>query len=214
MKLRKTTLLLMIFALAMGGIVYWMEQTKSPMGQVEQGAGEVIFRFTAEQVQGLTIITDDPENPVILERIENLENPQEQWQIAGTEPKIANDAYVLFLLDKLVTTTSDRTLSASASQLVDYGLDQPDAQVEIRLKDGTTHRLIVGNIDFSNNFLYAQVDPAPAPSESNSVLLVPVNFLQAVDRPLSEWEQVEAPPEESSPEGVPAPAETPSPTVP
>lgn len=219
MKLRKTTLVLMVLVLGMVGVVYLVERTNPPTKEAQQGAGQPIFAFKLDQVKSLTITSSTLETPLTLERIEPLpEGSQDQWQITKPESKIANTGYVVFLLDKLTTGKSDRSLTASTSQLTEYGLDQPQAKVEITLKDQTTHQLILGTTDFSNNFLYAQVDPAPSASDNIAVSLVPVDFLQAIERPLSEWEKPkeETPPASSTEpqtEPTPTPAATPSPTT-
>ena len=71
----------------------------------------------------------------------------------------ASEAAIAYLLDLLVTGKSNRILTVSAAQLSEYGLQQPQATIEVTLNDGKTHRLVLGRADFNRSFLYAQADP-------------------------------------------------------
>lgn len=114
----------------------------------------------------------------------------------------ASDASVAFLLNLLTTGKSDSTLVMTdpAKQRQEYGLDEPVATVEVKLKNQQSHRLILGKPDFNGTFLYAQSDPPPDKSENIEVLLVSPDFQNAVNRPLSEWKssQKDSKPSEST----------------
>ncbi len=114
------------------------------------------------------------------------EKPAQGSDTAGVP---ASDASVAFLLNLLTTGKSDRTLVMTdpAKQRQEYGLDEPVATVEVKLKNQQTHRLILGKPDFNGTFLYAQSDPPADKSEDIEVLLVSPDFQNAVNRPLSEW---------------------------
>jgi len=122
---------------------------------------------------------------------------------------------VVFLLSKLVNAKGDRAFTVSATQLSEYGLDEPMATVEITIDNGKTHQLRLGNKDFTNSQLYGLVDvninidnsgPEEVGSDESNVeeklkvVLVPADFEYAVDRPLSEWKPEENDEESSSEE--------------
>ncbi|NER38159.1 MAG: DUF4340 domain-containing protein [Oscillatoria sp. SIO1A7] len=128
--------------------------------------------------------SEDSENTLESESLEELE------KLVGTEVP-ANDAYVSFLLSELVKAKSERSFVASEDRLKDYGLEEPIATVEVSLKDGQTHELVVGKRDFTEKSLYARVDPSEAEAEKPEVVLVSLNFDYGVNRSLKEWKQLE-----------------------
>lgn len=126
-----------------------------------------------------------------------------QWMAAVEAPatqkaaaKAANDATVTFLTNLLVTgerqplspdDASKNVLTIPANQRQNFGLTQPVATIDLRLKDGKTHRLLLGQANFNNTALYAEVDPPATPGPESKLVLVPNTFENAVKRPLSEW---------------------------
>lgn len=172
-----------------------------------------VIESTPNPVETLT-----PETTETLETTETTETPESAPAtpaIPATYP--ANEAYVAFLLNELVRGKSDRVLSATPQQIRDYGLETPQATIDITLRTGETYQLVVGNRDFTGSNLYAQVDPQRGTLTAQSVLLLSTNLENAVDRPLEEWIQT---PEESIeqnqvvPEPLPEEGETQQPPIP
>ncbi|HEY9838548.1 MAG TPA: DUF4340 domain-containing protein, partial [Vampirovibrionales bacterium] len=168
--------------------------------------------------------TEIPETPETTESTESTETTEstESTESAPTSPSIpatyaANEAYVAFLLNEVVRGKSDRILSATPQQIRDYGLENPQATIDITLTTGETYQLVVGNRDFTGSNLYAQVDPRRGTLTAQPVLLLSTNLENAVDRPLEEWIQT---PEESIeqnravPEPLPQEGENQQPPVP
>ena len=125
----------------------------------------------------------------------------------------ANEPYISFVLNLLVEGKSDRTLTVSPAKLQEYGLDKPLATIEVKLKDGKTHKLILGKPDFNRSFLYAQADPGDGKTQDLEVSLVQIDFEYAVKRPLSEWQETKAQnPEKKPPEKSDQASPSPTPT--
>lgn len=227
MKLQRTTLILMLLALGLGGFVYFYEIKGEPQRQAALVKQKPIFSFTKEQVQALTIKTQ--EQTLQFERMsQNAGNKSSlsEWQMKAPNDNPASDPYVSYLLNLLVDSKSDRILNVPATQLPEYGLDKPLATVEVKLNNQQTHQLILGKPNFNNSFLYAQVDPLKSPSGQLNVLLVPLEFQYGVNRPLSEWtakdetkKEAPSPSPSASPENqknntsdkTPSPSPSPSP---
>ena len=139
--------------------------------------------------------TQNPETPETTETTETTETPEPAPATPAIPPTYpANEAYVAFLLNEVVRGRSDRILSATPQQIRDYGLENPQATLDITLRTGETYQLVVGNRDFTGSNLYAQVDPRRGTLTAQPVLLLSTNLENAVDRPLEEWIQT---PEES-----------------
>jgi hypothetical protein len=181
MKLPKTTLILILLALGLGGFVYFHE-IKGKNQQTEiKIQNQKIFAFTADDVQSLTIKIK--ETTLQLERRNTSEKPQ--WEIKSPISALANDAIVSYLMDLLVDGKSERTVLISSAELSEFGLDKPVATIDIKLKNQQSHQLILGKGDFNNQFLYAQADS----NKNMNLLLVSKDFVNAVNRDKSEWKQ-------------------------
>ena len=185
MKLQRTTLILLILALGLGGFVYFYEIQGATQRQEAKEQKRQIFSFKEDQVESFTVETQ--KNTLSFERSNQSGS---KWRMKTPIDTTANDASVSYLLNLLVSGKSDRTFQVPVTQLEDYGLQQPQATIEIKLNNQTTHRLILGKPDFNRSFLYAQADPPAQPNTQVDVLLVSTDFENAVNRSLSEWKQV------------------------
>ncbi|WP_041555694.1 DUF4340 domain-containing protein [Nostoc sp. PCC 7524] len=205
MKLPRTTLILVLLALGLGGFVYFYEIQGSIQRQEAKENKQQIFSFAEDDVQSLNVKTE--KLTLNLERNPQSTNPK--WLLKSPVSEPANDPIVSYLMDLLVKGKSDRTVSIPANQAGDFGLDQPQATININLKNQKTHQLILGKPDFNRRFVYAQVDPNTQTNGNINVLLVSTDFENAVNRELSEWKQ---PANQIQPESTPTPTPTLTPT--
>ena len=230
MKLQKSTWILILGAILLGGIVYVYEIEGRPQREATKALENQLFDFQENDVQSVTLKTQ--EKTLLFER--NSQPPagnstQPKWlmtvlEMAKSTPtptpnqtpvaiatpptptpqatpiapppetnltKVpANEAYVVFLLDQMVKGKGDRV---TVDPRVDYGLNQPQATIDVKLNNGKTHQLILGKPNFNNTSVYAIADPTTQAKRSPEVLVVSNNFENAVNRPLSEWKQPEQP---------------------
>ncbi|MEH1924591.1 DUF4340 domain-containing protein [Nostoc sp.] len=185
MKLPRTTLILILLALGLGSFVYFYEIRGATQREEIKEQKQKIFSFGEDDVQSLTVKTK--KFTLNLERSPESSNPK--WLIKSPISGPANDAIVSYLMDLLVKGNSDSTLSIPAKQLGEFALDQPQATINITLKNRQSHQLILGKSNFNGRLLYAQADPAVKPDGNINVLLVSTDFANAVNRELSEWKQ-------------------------
>ena len=179
MKLQKSTWALLATALVLSGVVYVYEfESNREAVETQQ---QPLFDFQEEDIQAITL----QKQQIWFERSEKEPFP---WQMQPQNVP-ANDAAVSFLLDLLVQGKSDRSFTISPNQKQEYGLDQSLARIQIELKNKEKHELILGNTNFDNQFIYAQVDPS-SQNDQLTVNLVSINFQYAVDRELEEWKQL------------------------
>lgn len=216
MKFQRTSLILAFSALVLGGAVYYFEFQKKSQPIETQVESKPIFNFKEADVQAFTV--QKPPQTLSFELTPGQKPPQ-RWMLKSPENVPADDGAVAFLLNLLATGKSDRTLSIPVARKAEFGLDQPTAIVEVKLNNQQTHRLVLGKPNFNRNFLYALADPPANPNQDLSVLLVPIDFQNAIDRPLAEWKKEKPKPKvspkpESSPDVAnPTPSATISPTI-
>lgn len=185
MKLPRTTLILILLALVLGGFVYFYEIRGATVREENKEEKQQIFSFAADDVQSLTVKT----KKLTLNLERNPESSNPKWLIKSPISGLANDAIVSYLMDLLVEGKSDRTLSTPAKELGEFALDEPQATINITLKNQQNHQLILGKLNFNGRFLYAQTDYAAKPDGNIDVLLVSPDFANAMNRELSEWKQ-------------------------
>lgn len=188
MKLQRTTLILLLLALGLGGFVYFYEIQGAKQSPSVANQEQQIFSFDEKQVQYLMVNTKGQR--LEFERKDKSGKPT--WLMKTPNEAPAADASVLYLMDLLAKGKSSRTIQIPADQLQQYGLAPPQATVEVKLNDQKTHQLILGKPDFNRSFLYAQADPPPKPVGNVNVLLVSTDFDNAVNRSLSEWKSQDA----------------------
>jgi hypothetical protein len=194
MRINRTPLILTGLALGLAGGIYLAETRLDPIGQQQAQASD-LFAFAEEDVQRFSLQRPD----ITLELVLAAPGSRPAWQLVRPEKTPASDAAVAYLLNLLATVqTGDRFDLADngpsngppdgnvQQRLGEFGLDQPSATLDITLRDGQQHRLLLGQADFSGRYLYALRDPDPD-AEAQSVLLVPIDLAPAVERPLPEW---------------------------
>ena len=204
MKLQKNTLVLIALALSLTGLVSLLEFQVAPQQEAAKDEKQKIFAFKADRVQFFTLKT--PEKILSFEKVYDTKGGKSSWKMKVPVEAAASQASVDFLLDRLATGKSDRTINITSAQLPEFGLDKPQATVTVKLDNQETHRLVLGKTDFSGRFLYAQANPTEAPAQNFSVLLVPFDFKNAVQRPLSEWKKAEDPKTDKQQKPSPTPS--------
>jgi hypothetical protein len=185
MKLPYTTLILVLLALGLGSFVYFYEIQGATQREAVQEKNQQLFSFSVDDVQSLAIKTQKVN--LTLERSGQSSKPD--WLLKAPVSAPANDAVVSYLLNLLFPGQSTRSLSVPPSQRGEFGLDEPQIIINIRLKNQKSHQLIVGRANFNRRFLYAQIDTAVQPDGNLDVLLVSPDFENAVNREISEWKQ-------------------------
>ncbi|MGB3615735.1 MAG: hypothetical protein WBA10_18205 [Elainellaceae cyanobacterium] len=218
MSVTRSTVVLVAIALALGGAALLLGQ-RPPDG--DEAASQPLFEFEEADVQAMTITLGDP---AMEEQTLAFERSDGGWQMLQPQTGPADDGTVVYLLNLLVTEDSSKRLVISPDETADFGFGAPLAKIDVTLSDKETRQLVLGNYDFSNQFVYALVDPGAEPTaesdapedapddapEEITVHLVSTNFDTAVNRPIAEWQQA-VPTSESSPE---LPVEPPPPEGP
>lgn len=211
MKIKPSTLALVLVALGLGGIVLLVQQQPAPKSseageQVISEEEKPIFEFKEADIQAFTLQTQ-------LRTLKFERDKDGKWQMLEPEKITASDPSVAFLLDLVTTGKTQRTITAPVSDREQFGLHQPLATIDLTLKDQKTHKLVLGEYDFNRSFLYAQADPPAEATDQLNVLLVSPNFENAVNRPLDEWKQPATAEKSASPSASPSPANEPKPTT-
>ena len=172
--MRKSTLLVVLLAAALGGAVWYLEFKREKPPEDAANAAKPLFDFKQEDVTAVTL-TRSGETLA-------LEKRGKAWRMTQPVDSATDAGAVEGLLSSLAFARISRTIAVappgSAEGLKPFELDAPRIAVEIKLKSGAAHRLRMGAQDFTGGNVFARVDNAP------SVALVSGDVLTNTDKPV------------------------------
>ncbi|MBI3484561.1 MAG: DUF4340 domain-containing protein, partial [Acidobacteria bacterium] len=175
--MRKSTLLVVLLAAALGGAVWYFEFKREKPTEDSDAASKPLFSFKQEEVAGLTLTRGG--------EILSLEKRGAAWRITQPVDSPADEGAAEGLLSSLTFGRISKTIAVtppgSADALKAFGLDAPVVALEIKLKSGAAHRVRLGAKDFTGSNVYALVDTTP------DVALLPADVLASSDKPLLEF---------------------------
>ena len=160
--MKKSTLILVLIAAALGGYVYWHE-FKHPAKKSAK-ASPPIFHFQPSEVASIGLAGSG--GTIVVER------QGSGWQITQPVSTRANKNAIESLLNSVTLAHASRTLTATGDELSEFGLKSPAVTLSFHLNSGETRQLEIGSPDFSGASAYARVDG------SKQVILVPNSLLQ------------------------------------
>ena len=199
MKLQKITWILLAIAVLLGGGLAIYELRQNPQQEeITKKEQKRLFSFQANDIQGISV---EKSGQVL--KFYRGSDAQQTWKMEqpeSGEPVEASEAALSFFVNLLIDSQSDRAFITEVSQLKEYGLEQGFAVITIQLKNGKSHRLLLGNPDFKGDFLYSLVDPAQPPSSAVTISLVSRSFQDLINRDVNEWKKVD-----NSPKPIPEP---------
>lgn len=189
MRLKLNTMILLLIAVLFGGGVWIWEhyQGSQPDPKEQEAIASKLFDFSEDQVKQLTVST--PNQSLAFKLSQQGSPPKTTWVMTAPQQVNADEAAIAFLLNLMATSRIDQTLNVPVARLQEFGLDQPQGTIEVTLNTQQTHKIVLGNQTFNQSAVYAQVDPPHAQAELLQVDLLPTSFLDAIERPLAEWEQ-------------------------
>ncbi|UBF28648.1 DUF4340 domain-containing protein [Kovacikia minuta CCNUW1] len=212
MKLQRTPLILLLIALLFGSVVLIYETQGKPRQEMAETKKGQIFGFKEEEVKALNLTTQTQKLSFVKTPAGKVEANQKQnqkqdskpsnqteknlsdvpvWMMTTPQKGLAEEASIAYLLNLFATGQHQQTLTIPAAKRAEFGLDKPLAIAEVKLSNQQTHRLVLGKPNFDRSAIYAQADPPANPTGDLTVILVSMDFENAVTRPLSEWQAKE-----------------------
>jgi Domain of unknown function (DUF4340) len=148
----KTTTILMILLVVVGGIFWYTQMNQkaapSPEAQTIPGQGQKLLDIDSGDVQGITITDSQGQRT-------SLSKMADAWKM--TEP--VNATAVDWQTRDLIRTLCDlRSQGRPENAPPDAGLNTPKYEVDLSTSDGKTVRLALGNRTGVGDVMYAQVD--------------------------------------------------------
>ncbi len=125
---------------ALGGAVYWSKKAKeADADKPDPNAPPKILTIAEDQFQQIEIRKSGAET-ILLRK-----NDAGKWEMGSPKTWAVDQDAAGSMASTLSSLTSGRLVEEKAADLSVFGLSSPGLEVEVRTKDGKTHKLLVGD---------------------------------------------------------------------
>ncbi len=169
--MKKSTLIVVVLAVALGAFVYFYDSKHSVAPPTEEASWRPAFAVSADQIVGLTLVSGTGKTV--------LAKQSKDWRITQPVSTRADQTSIDGIVSDLSNAKIRRSFAPTDS-LSKYGLAQPAVTIDFQQKSGAEHTIRLGDKDFSGNVVYALIDA------SKNVDLLPVSLLDETDKPLAQ----------------------------
>lgn len=146
------TLIIAVGILAvLGGAVYYTKENPPATGE----EGPKIVSVEKDQVQEL-IISRPGKDAITVQRGEG-----DKWKFGPPLSIPADSSSIGFMADTAASLEADRVVEENVTDWKPYGLEEPSLTLEVKLKDGKSHRVLFGRETPTGSSLYARLDGDP-----------------------------------------------------
>jgi uncharacterized protein DUF4340 len=152
--IKKTTLLVVLCAAALGAAVYYFDWKHDSEKKPAADASKPAFSVQAADIASITLShPGQPEDsPIRLERRDGL------WRIMQPIETAADQSTADGIVDQLAGARIAQTEPGSADRRKAFGLDPAQTSLEFQLSNGAKHTLLFGDKDFAGDSVYTIVD--------------------------------------------------------
>lgn len=156
MKLRELLIAVLVLV-ALGGLLYWSNHHKplEPSAAASSTASPTILKMDQNSIVQLSL-THKGSEPITLTRA-----VADKWQIGAPKAMNVDQDAVSSVVSTLSNLNADRVVEDKASDLKQYGLDDPSVTIAIELKDHKDHKLLVGDDTPAGSDAYAMLAGEP-----------------------------------------------------
>lgn len=156
MKFRGLVLAALVLAI-LGGVLYWSEhrKPKEDNSKLSASSSPAILKLSPSAITQLTFKRKS-EEPVTLAKVN-----AGKWQITTPKTFGADQDTVSGILSTLSSLNSDRLVENQATDLKQYGLDQPSLELDIAEKDNKSQKLLIGDQTPTSGSFYTMVAGSP-----------------------------------------------------
>jgi hypothetical protein len=170
--MKRSTLILLLVAVVAVATIYFVKIKSGDTSGAEPEKSQPVFKFNREDVTGISLVRGG--------QTVNLENQNNKWVITQPITAGADESAMNSLIGDLVTARVESEFAPSGGDLKQYGLSEPAVKLEVKLKNGDTHRVELGAKDPIGMSAYARIDGA------QNVALLPVSILNDSDKSLND----------------------------
>jgi len=154
--IKKPTLIVLLCAVILGGLVYYFDWKKGNEATPAVTASKPAFSIQASDISSITLSHPAaPATPAI-----HLEKRDDTWNIVHPIEAEADQPTVDGIADQLASAIVSQTEPGTSDRRKVYGLDPPQVSLEFQLRNGSKHTILIGSKDFSGDSAYTIIDGA------------------------------------------------------
>lgn len=152
--IKKSTLILLLCAVALGAGVYYFDWKRGNEKKPDADTSKPAFSIQAADVVSFTIAhpAQPGDSPV------RFEKRGDAWRIVQPVETDADQSVADGIVDQLAAARVAQTESGSADRRQAFGLDPAQTSLEFQLRNGSRHTLLLGDKDFTGESVYSIVD--------------------------------------------------------
>ena len=152
--IKKSTLILLLCAVALGAGVYYFDWKRGNEKKPDADTSKPAFSIQAADIVSFTIAhpAQPGDSPV------GFEKRGDAWRIAQPVETDADQSVADGIVDQLAAARVAQTEPGSADRRQAFGLDPAQTSVEFQLRNGSKHALLLGDKDFTGESVYSIVD--------------------------------------------------------
>lgn len=155
MKLR-SLILATVVLLALVGFLYWSNHRKPADEALKPSeSSPAILKLDEASITKVEVKKPDTD-PVVFTK-----SSSGAWQITEPKPFRADQTNVSSTLSALASLNSQRVVEDKASDLKQYGLEPPSAEIDLTEKDNKSQKLLLGDSTPSGAAVYAMLSGDP-----------------------------------------------------
>ncbi|MGH9851278.1 MAG: DUF4340 domain-containing protein [Blastocatellia bacterium] len=170
--MKRSTLILLLVAAVAAVTVYYLDIKPGKPRDAEPETSKSAFSFSRDDITSISLVRGG-------ETI-NFENQNNKWVITQPVNAAADESALNSLVGDLVSARIEREFAPAGNDLKQYGLAEPAVKLEVKLKNGQSHRVELGTKDPSDASAYAKINGA------QNVALLPAALLTSADKPLND----------------------------
>jgi uncharacterized protein DUF4340 len=164
--MKKSTLIVLLSALALGAGVYYFDWKKGNEKKPDVDTSKPAFSFQASDITSFSIA--HPAQPGV--QPIGFEKHDGDWRIVSPVATEADQPTASGIVDQLATARIAETEPGTADRRQAFGLDPPQTRIDFQLANGAKHFVLLGNPDFTQEFVYAVVDQSQSVSLLSQLL--------------------------------------------
>jgi hypothetical protein len=174
--IKKSTLIVLVCAAFLVGGLYFYQRHEANENSAPKETSKPAFTFQPDDVTSFAL--SHPAQPK--EPTTQFEKKNGSWEIVQPVQTAADQSTVQGILDQVAESRVEQTEPGSADRRKAYGLDPPQTAIELQLKNGAKHTLLLGDKDFTGDSVYALADA------SQSVSLLPISLSTSTGKSLDD----------------------------
>lgn len=170
--IKKSTFIVLLCAVVLGGAVYYFQWRSSKKPIAADDTSKPAFNMQGDDVTSVTIShPNKPDQPPI-----RLDYRNGEWNIMQPLDTGADASAARGIADGLASARSSQSEPGTPDRLKAYGLDPAHVSLEFQLKNGTKHTILLGDKDFTGSDAYAVIDGG------KTVSLLPLSLETSADK--------------------------------